>query len=121
PDAARLFNGNGSAPFSSGLATRQEFYAAMQRSPVRWALRRQMEALCRLRSPRSDFVWTEPPRHPSQFRPTPLASLEEQHLLSDPKAIQRAEQQLLGRPADWGGETEREHGATPPSRPGRRP
>ncbi|MEB3200680.1 MAG: hypothetical protein VKK62_09170, partial [Synechococcaceae cyanobacterium] len=42
PDAARLFNGNGSAPFSSGLATRQEFYAAMQRSPVRWALRRQM-------------------------------------------------------------------------------
>ena len=29
PDPARLFNGNGSTPFSSGLATRSEFFAAV--------------------------------------------------------------------------------------------
>ena len=31
PDPARLFNGNGSTPFSSGLATRAEFFAAVAR------------------------------------------------------------------------------------------
>lgn len=55
PAAARLFNGNGTTPFSSGLATPQEFYGAVQRGPVRQALRRQMEALCRERAPRSAF------------------------------------------------------------------
>ncbi|MFO0015855.1 MAG: hypothetical protein ACK52U_04770 [Synechococcaceae cyanobacterium] len=98
PAAARLFNGNGSAPFSSGLATPAEFYEAVRQGPVRQALRRQMEALCRERAPRSDFVWSEPPRRAGEYKPPPLASLEERHLLSDPDAIKRAEQQLLGAP-----------------------
>jgi hypothetical protein len=98
PAAARLFNGNGSAPFSSGLATAAEFYEAVQRGPVRQALRRQVEALCRERAPRSDFVWSELPRRAADYKPPPLASLEERHLLSDPDAIKRAEQKLLGAP-----------------------
>lgn len=98
PAAARLFNGNGSAPFSSGLATPAEYYEAVRRGPVRQALRRQIEALCRQRAPRSDFVWSEPPRRAADYKPPPLASLEERHLLSDPDAIQRAEQKLLGAP-----------------------
>lgn len=98
PAAARLFNGNGSAPFSSGLATPAEFYEAVQRGPVRQALRRQIEALCRERAPRSDFAWSEPPRRAADYKPPPLASLEERHLLSDPDAIKRAEQKLLGAP-----------------------
>ena len=35
PDPARLFNGNGSTPFSSGLATREEFFDAVARRDVR--------------------------------------------------------------------------------------
>ena len=31
PDAARLFNGNGTAPFSAGLAPRDEFFAVVRR------------------------------------------------------------------------------------------
>lgn len=98
PAAARLFNGNGSAPFSSGLATPAEFYAAVQRGPVRQALQRQTEALCRARAPRREFVWSEPPRRAADYKPPPLAALEERHLLSDPEAVQRAEQRLLGAP-----------------------
>jgi hypothetical protein len=98
PAAARLFNGNGTTPFSSGLATPAEFYEAVRRGPVRQALRRQIEALCRQRAPRSDFVWSEPPRRAAEYKPPPLASLEERHLLSDPDAIKRAEQRLLGAP-----------------------
>lgn len=98
PAAARLFNGNGSAPFSSGLATPAEFYEAVRRGPVRQALRHQIQALCRQRAPRSDFVWSEPPRRAADYKPPPLASLEERHLLSDPEAIKRAEQKLLGVP-----------------------
>lgn len=98
PAAARLFNGNGTAPFSSGLATPAEFYAAVQRGPVRQALQRQTEALCRARAPRREFVWSEPPRRAADYKPPPLAALEERHLLSDPEAVQRAEQRLLGAP-----------------------
>ena len=54
-DAARLFNGNGTAPFSSGLAPRQEFFQAVARQDVRRALRQQSEALCQQQSPRSSF------------------------------------------------------------------
>ena len=31
PDAARLFNGNGKAPFSAGLVPRDEFFAVVRR------------------------------------------------------------------------------------------
>ena len=34
PDPARLFNGNGSTPFSSGLATREEFFDAVALSLI---------------------------------------------------------------------------------------
>ncbi|MEX0589359.1 MAG: hypothetical protein WD136_08895, partial [Cyanobium sp.] len=64
-DTARLFNGNGTAPFSSGLAPRQEFFQAVARADVQRALRQQSEALCRERAPRSSFAWVEPPRNAS--------------------------------------------------------
>lgn len=61
-DAARLFNGNGTAPFSSGLAPRQEYFQAVARQDVRRALRQQSQALCLQQSPRSSFSWVEPPQ-----------------------------------------------------------
>jgi hypothetical protein len=98
PDAARLAGGNGPRPTSSGLAPRAEFFEAMERGRVRWSLRRQMEALCRERAPRSRFVWVEPPRRAGEFRDPVLPMLEERDLLSNPKAVLRAEKQLLGLP-----------------------
>ena len=101
PDAARLFNGNGTAPFSSGLASRQEFFQAVARSDVQRALRAQSEALCRSNAPRSRFLWQEPPRRPQDVKPQRYQLLEEPNLLSDPNAVERSEQQLLqgGPPA----------------------
>ncbi len=95
PDAARLFNGNGTAPFSSGLATREEFFQAVGRADVQRALRAESEALCRTRAPRSRFQWQEPPRKPSDVKPQRYLLLEEPDLLSDPNAVERSEQQLL--------------------------
>ena len=45
PDPARLFNGNGSTPFSSGLATREEFFDAVARRDVRSLLKSELNAL----------------------------------------------------------------------------
>ena len=73
PDPARLFNGNGSHPFSSGLASREEFFAAVARRDVRRALRRELEALCLSRAPRSTWEWIEPPLNPSQVTVEKLA------------------------------------------------
>jgi hypothetical protein len=98
PDAARLWDGNGPRPSSSGRAPRQEFFAALDHGPLRLALRRHSEALCRERAPRSTFVWTPPPRTPAEYRPPVYPLLEERHLLSDPKAVRRAEKRLLGLP-----------------------
>ena len=98
-DAARLFNGNGTAPFSSGLAPRQEFFQAVARADVRRALRQQSEALCRQRSPRSSFTWVEPPRNAGEIKPEPYPLLEEPDLLSDPNAVLEQEERLLGAPA----------------------
>ena len=95
-DPARLFNGNGTAPFSSGLASRAEFFAAVARSDVRHALRRQSEALCRDRAPRSSFSWVEPPRQASEIRASSFPLLEGPELISDPNEVQRREDQLLG-------------------------
>jgi len=96
-DPARLFNGNGTAPFSSGLAGRDEFFAAVARSDVRRALRRQSEALCRERAPRSSFSWLEPPRRASEVKPPPLPPLEGEALLRDPNEVERRENELLNR------------------------
>ncbi|MEB3331279.1 MAG: hypothetical protein VKI83_02140 [Synechococcaceae cyanobacterium] len=98
PDPARLFNGNGSAPFSSGLASRAEFFEAMRRPAVRSAFRREFTALCRRRAPRSSVQWLEPPQRPEQLRSDVFPMHEERHLLSDPEAIRRAEEQFLGKP-----------------------
>lgn len=104
-DPARLFNGNGSHPFSSGLATREEFFEAVGRADVRRALRRQSEDLCRDRAPRSRFQWQEPPRSPSQVKAATYPLLEEPDLLSDPNAVLEREQQLLGTDGNTGAET----------------
>jgi hypothetical protein len=95
PDAARLFNGNGSAPFSSGLATREEFFQAVARRDVRGALRRESEALCKARATQRSFRWQEPPRQPDQVLEESFPLLQEHELLSDPKAIEQQENQLL--------------------------
>ena len=107
PDAARLFNGNGSAPFSSGLATREEFFQAVARGDVRRMLRRESEALCRKRAAQRSFRWQEPPREAGQVREEPFPLLQEHELLSDPKAIEKLENQLLKPPAP----------AQPPAKP----
>jgi hypothetical protein len=98
PDAARLRGGNGPNPTSFGVAPRQEFFQVQERGRVRLALRRLAEGLCRRRAPRSAFVWEPPPRTAAEYRPPPLPLLEEPQLLSDPRAIRRAEKTLLGIP-----------------------
>lgn len=94
-DPARLFNGNGTAPFSSGLAPRQEFFQAVARADVRRALRQQSQALCQQRSPRSSFRWLEPPRSPKEVKAESFPLLEQSDLLRDPTAEQEQEDQLL--------------------------
>lgn len=94
-DAARLFNGNGTAPFSSGLAPRQEFFAAVARADVRRDLRQQSQALCLERAPRSSFRWQEPPHSPQEVKTESFPLLEQSDLLSDPAAVQEQEDQLL--------------------------
>ena len=108
PDAARLFNGNGTAPFSSGLAPRPEFFGAVARQDVQRALRSQSEALCRERAPRSRYVWQPPPLGPEQVKAERFPLLEEPDLLSDPNAVERSEQDLLGGAAPAGGEAARD-------------
>ena len=95
PDPARLFNGNGTVPFSSGLASREEFFAAVARSDVRRALRRQSEALCRQRAPRSRYQWQDPPRSNSEIKTPSFPMLEQPDLISDPNEVQRREGELL--------------------------
>lgn len=98
PDPARLSGGDGPSPRSSGRAPREEFYAALRRGPVRLALRRQMAQLCRQRAPGRRFQWQAPPRSDAEFLPVLQPLLEEEHLLSFPNAVRRAEKQLLGLP-----------------------
>ena len=104
PDPARLSGGDGPTPRSSGRAPRQEFYAALRRGPVRWALRRQMAQLCHQRAPARRFQWQAPPRSDAEVLPVLHPLVEEEHLLSNPTAARRAEKQLLGlplTPKDW--------------------
>lgn len=98
PDPARLFNGNGTAPFSSGLATREEFFQAVARRDVQRALRRESEALCKARAAERSFRWQEPPRRPEEVKEETFPLLQEHELLSDPEAIEQQESQLLNPP-----------------------
>ena len=95
PDPARLFNGNGSTPFSSGLATRQEFFDAVARSDVRDLLEKELEALCQARALQDRWQWTEPPRSEDQVVPVQLPSLEEEDLLTNPVEELKRARQLL--------------------------
>ena len=97
PDAARLMGGDGPHPHSGGRAPRQEFYGALGRGRVRWALARQMAQLCQDKAPRSRFVWVPPPRRDTDHH-DPLPQLTKWDLLSSPRAVNRAEKQLLGQP-----------------------
>jgi hypothetical protein len=100
-DAARLFNGNGSAPFSSGLASRQELFAAASRWDVRRRLRQESEALCKQRAPQASFVWNAPPRNESEVVVETLPPLKEKDLLLDPSKVRQEEEQLMqGEPPE---------------------
>ena len=95
-----MFNGNGSRPFSSGLATRAEFFEAVARRDVRNLLARELEALCRNRAPQHRWQWTEPPRTPDQVVPVQLPALEEGELLVSPvEELRRVEMLLKDQPA----------------------
>ena len=96
PDAARLFNGNGTAPFSAGLAPREEFFAAVRRSDVRSALQTQLEALCQQRAPEARWQWIAPPTDASQLRPVQLPAYEQGDLLTNPAEEKQREDDLLG-------------------------
>jgi hypothetical protein len=74
PDAARLFNGNGSAPFSAGLAPRQEFFDAVARQDVRRALRR-LSRRWRVSQPLPRTVAVRPPLPAALIANWPLAVL----------------------------------------------
>lgn len=98
PRPARLRGGDGPEPRSFGTAPRSEFHAALRSGRLRWLLRREFEALCRARAPRSQFQWLEPPRSAAEEPPPALPLWEERHLLSHPAAVKRAEKTLLGLP-----------------------
>ena len=95
PDPARLFNGNGTAPFSAGLAPRSEFFSAVKRQDVRDALRQELEALCRLRAPQARWQWIAPPLNASELTPVSLPALEYEDLLTDPAEERQREEELL--------------------------
>ena len=95
PDPARLFNGNGTTPFSSGLATRQEFFDAVARRDVRSLLEKELKALCQARAPEDRWQWTEPPLREDQVIPVQLPSLEEEDLLTNPVEELKRARQLL--------------------------
>ena len=99
PDPARLFNGNGTTPFSSGLATRGEFFAAVARKDVTKALQHELEALCKQRAPDARWLWTEPPRSEAEVLPVQLPALEQGELLTNPvDELERVEALLRSQP-----------------------
>lgn len=99
-DPARLFNGNGTAPFSSGLASRAEFFAVVARKDVLRALRRELEALCRARAPRARWQWSQPPASAAQVKALTFPLVEEPDLLPAPADIREQEAAILqGAPA----------------------
>jgi hypothetical protein len=94
-DPARLFNGNGSAPFSSGLASRKEFFEVVRNSEVSRQLQRETEALCKTRAPEATFEWREPPKQADQVVIEELPPLGARDLWPNPSQVRRDEQQIL--------------------------
>ncbi|MEB3158106.1 MAG: hypothetical protein VKK03_01450 [Synechococcus sp.] len=99
PDPARLFNGNGTTPFSSGVATRSEFFAAVVRPEVRRALQQELKALCAARAPKARWHWIDPPTQASAVESLRLPAWEEKHLLTDPKQEQVRQDALVPKPS----------------------
>lgn len=93
-DVPRLFNGNGTAPFSSGLATRAEFFAAVARPDVSRVLRRELEQLCALRAPGRTWQWREPPHDAAQLPPASFSLQEELPVSEDAAQVRRQEAAL---------------------------
>ena len=100
PDAARLFNGNGSTPFSSGLASRTEFFQAVARRDVLRALQGELQQLCALRAPQARWTWTKPPRSEEEVIPVELPALEEEDLLTNPVEELKRLKQLMKNQSD---------------------
>ena len=94
-DPARLFNGNGSAPFSSGLASREEFFDVVGNDEVSRQLRRETEALCKTRAPNATFQWREPPKQDDQVVIEELPPLGARDLWPNPSQVRSDEQQML--------------------------
>ena len=99
PDPARLFNGNGSHPFSSGVATREEFFEAVRRDDVRQALEQELKALCNRRAPQARWQWIDPPRQVSEVKPLVLPAVEEPQLLSNIAEEMARQEALLANPS----------------------
>ncbi|MAR05948.1 MAG: hypothetical protein CL862_02435 [Cyanobium sp. NAT70] len=95
PDPARLFNGTGSAPFSSGLAARQEFFDAVQRQDVVEAMKRELQLLCQARAAEAEWRWLDPPRSAEEVIPVQLPAWEEEDLLTDPSEEKKRQDALL--------------------------
>lgn len=99
PDAARLFNGNGTTPFSSGLASRNEFFKAVARGDVLRALQGELKQLCALRAPQARWTWTNPPRSEAEVIPVELPALEEEDLLTNPEEeLKRLKELIKNQP-----------------------
>ena len=95
PDPARLFNGNGTAPFSSGTASRVEFFEAMQKPAVLKAARQELEKLCLNRAPDATWQWVDPPLATGEISPVALPAWEEQDLLTNPNDELKRQESLL--------------------------
>jgi len=99
PDAARLFNGNGTTPFSSGLASRNEFFQAVARGDVLRALQSELKQLCAQRAPQARWTWTNPPRSEAEVIPVELPALEEEDLLTNPvEELKRLKELIKNQP-----------------------
>ena len=103
PDPARLFNGNGTAPFSSGLASRQEFFEAVAREDVLELLQQELEQLCTARAPKATWTWVEPPASADAVQPVELPAYEEHDLLTNPNEELKRQKALLGDDTDTDG------------------
>ena len=103
PDPARLFNGNGTAPFSSGLASRQEFFEAVAREEVLILLKQELEQLCAARAPKAAWTWVDPPGSAEEVLPVQLPAYEEQDLLTNPNEELKRQKALLGDDTDTDG------------------
>ena len=67
----------------------------MYRRDVRNSLKKELEALCKLRAPQARWQWLEPPVKESELTPVSLPALEYPDLLTDPAEEKRREDKLL--------------------------